>query len=652
MTLSKLALRNMKRNMKSYFLYFFSMIFSIVIYYTFKAIQYNSQIEKAAEGSKKISGAFTTSSILLILFVAIFIIYSNGFFTRKRKKEVGLYSLLGVQKRQIAKMLCYENLLMGFIALAIGIVIGSGLSTLFIKLLLNLMGVDLAISFEVPIEAVLNTVLVFFCIILYTSFQGYLLIYRFKLIELFQAEKQGESIPKGSIVLAIIGLSSVGIGYYCAYNFISLAKSLDPLTLAILILVTTVGGTFILFHFSTVMLLRYMRNRKGSFYNGMNMVSTSQLLYRIKGNATSLATIATLCAVTICAIGISVSLYFNVGQMVEMSMPTSYAYKTTEVKHEKAVDDVLAKYKDKHPVKADLSINSMNIKGDIKSPEEINMVDPHADKRTINVISQSEYKRIAKKLDITDMPSLSDNEAVLVKAEQPKLNEEMEKAFKEFDFSYEGHAAVFTLNGKEHKQMIRKEQAVLPGPQFMSMLVVLPDTMYTEATKTGTQEAHRIIKVDNQKESADLTKEMKETLTGVEVIDFYSMYREGLEGSGLMIFIGSFLGLVFLLATGSIIYFKQLSEAEMDKGSYEVLRKIGVTRKEMKKSIGKQIAFIFVAPLLVAVLHSLFALNTAKVIFGLSDVTPILISSVIYCFIYLGYYVLTVRSYTSIVSNK
>jgi putative ABC transport system permease protein len=652
MTLSKLALRNMKRNMKSYFLYFFSMIFSIVIYYTFKAIQYNSQVEKAAEASKKISGAFTTSSVLLILFVAIFIIYSNGFFTRKRKKEVGLYSLLGVQKRQIAKMLCYENLLMGFVALAIGIVIGSGLSTLFIKLLLSLMGIDLAISFEVPMEAIINTVLVFFCIILYTSFQGYRLIYRFKLIELFQAEKQGETIPKGSIVMAVIGVISVGTGYYCAYNFMSLVGKVDFLMLALFILLTTVGGTFILFHFFTVMLLRYMRKRQNSFYNGMNMISTSQLLYRIKGNATSLATIATLCAVTICAIGISVSLYFNMEKMIQSGMPVSYFYNTTEMKHEEDVDNLLKKYNDKHSVQLDLSINSIDITGDIKSPTDVNVVDPYADQRTINVISQSEYARIAKELNVKNTSPLSGNEALLVTAEEPKMDEKLEKALKEFEQSKKGYIAAFAINGKEYKQVIRDEQAILPGPSYLATFVVLPDDVYAQAKKVGVQKTYRSITVDNQKNSAELTKEMKGMLTGVEVLDFYSMYREGLQASGLMIFIGSFLGLVFLLATGSIIYFKQLSEAEADKGSYEVLRKIGVTRKEMRVSIGKQIAFVFTAPLLVAVLHSLFALNTAKVIFHITDITPILISSVIYGFIYLGYYMLTVRAYTNIVSNK
>lgn len=148
MTLSSIALRNIQRNFKDYFVYFASMIFSIVIYFTFKALQYNSQMEKGAEASKKISGAFQVSSVMLIIFVAVFIIYSNGFFTRKRKKEVGLYSLLGIRKRQIGKMLFYENMLMGLMSLIIGIAIGSVLSKLFLELLVSMMGLNLNVHFS------------------------------------------------------------------------------------------------------------------------------------------------------------------------------------------------------------------------------------------------------------------------------------------------------------------------------------------------------------------------------------------------------------------------------------------------------------------------------------------------------------------------
>ncbi|MDG2795005.1 ABC transporter permease, partial [Vibrio parahaemolyticus] len=166
MSLSSIALRNIKRNFKDYFIYFASMIFSIVIYFTFKALQYNSQISEAGDN---IGRGFQLASVMLIIFVAIFIIYSNAFFTRKRKKEIGLYSLLGIRKKEIGKMLFYENMLMGLMSLIIGIAIGSVLSKLFLELLVSMMGLKLNVHFEVPMAAIVDTAIIFFVIILYTS---------------------------------------------------------------------------------------------------------------------------------------------------------------------------------------------------------------------------------------------------------------------------------------------------------------------------------------------------------------------------------------------------------------------------------------------------------------------------------------------------
>ncbi|WP_374049696.1 ABC transporter permease [Paenibacillus larvae] len=398
MTLFNLALRNMKRNFKNYSIYFFSMIFSIVIYYAFVAIKFNSQIQQAADGSKKISGALTFASILLILFSALFIIYSNGFFTRKRKKEVGLYSLLGVRKRQIAKMLAYENLFMGLIALVVGIGIGALLSSGFTKLLLVLMDSEMGVHFEIPAAAVLNTALVFFVIILYTSFQGYRLIYRFKLIDLFKADSQGEKVPKGSLVIALLSVIMIGSGYYLASDFAQAAKKLNVRldSLALIILFLTVAGTWLLFHFFTVILLRIRRKNKNSFYNGMNLVSTSQLLYRIKGNATTLATIAILSAVTLVAVGTSVSLYFNVGKQTEMRYPYSYTYEVTSPEVNKKVDQALNEFKGDHPVEKDLTIKTLQVKGGVHDEDKkINVSKKLDDKNKPTIIAFSEFKKWA-----------------------------------------------------------------------------------------------------------------------------------------------------------------------------------------------------------------------------------------------------------------
>ncbi|MGE7933557.1 FtsX-like permease family protein [Viridibacillus arvi] len=194
MNMFNIVKKNIKYNFYQYFLYLASMTLSITIYFTFLSLQYNDQIILALTDTDKLQSAFEASFILLLLFVAIFIWYSNNFFVKRRKKDIGLYSLLGVEKKQIGRMLFYENFIMGILALFIGLAIGELFSVFFSMILVKLMGFSIAITFTFNSRAIIQTLLVFNLIIFLTSLQGYFIIYRFKLIELFHATKKGEKI--------------------------------------------------------------------------------------------------------------------------------------------------------------------------------------------------------------------------------------------------------------------------------------------------------------------------------------------------------------------------------------------------------------------------------------------------------------------------
>ncbi|CAM3992342.1 ABC transporter permease [Bacillus paramycoides] len=649
MTLSSIALRNIQRNFKDYFVYFASMIFSIVIYFTFKALQYNSQMEKAAEGSKKISGAFQVSSVMLIIFVAVFIIYSNGFFTRKRKKEVGLYSLLGIRKRQIGKMLFYENMLMGLMSLIIGIAIGSVLSKLFLELLVSMMGLNLNVHFEVPMAAVIDTAIIFFVIILYTSLQGYRLIYRFKLIELFRAEREGESMPKGSVVMALISVFLIGSGYFLALMYMKAVMYADFMVVALYILLATVAGTYLLFMFFTVFVLKRARNNKSAFYNGMNMVTTSQLLYRIKGNAKSLATIAILSAVTLTAVGTSVTMYYNTFTQSKDAAPFSYSYVKQDAALDKKVNEVLAEEKKNHPVTHQSEIEMVPVQGTFKGERADQVLNTHYNvTKQYQLISQSTFNKIAKQLDVNNV-NLSPNEAFVYDS----------LYIETLDFGplYTGNTAVFPV-GNETKELKIKGVNNRNVTNLGELFVIVSDETYEQAKQGHETRTVKNIDVKGERNSKELTEKLASIMPAgeSEVLkpfnDFYTGFQMGLETTGLMMFIGMFLGLVFLLATGSIIYFKQLTEASADRDRYVVLHKIGVTKQEMKKAIAKQVSFIFAIPLIIGILHSLFALKGLSNILPFEIMIPLLISIGVYGVIYIGYYFLTVRSYYKIVSAK
>ncbi|AJG74522.1 ABC transporter permease [Bacillus cereus] len=649
MTLSSIALRNIQRNFKDYFVYFASMIFSIVIYFTFKALQYNSQMEKAAEASKKISGAFQVSSVMLIIFVAVFIIYSNGFFTRKRKKEVGLYSLLGIRKRQIGKMLFYENMLMGLMSLIIGIAIGSVLSKLFLELLVSMMGLKLNVHFEVPMAAIVDTAIIFFVIILYTSLQGYRLIYRFKLIELFRAEREGEAMPKGSVIMALISVFLIGSGYFLALMYMKAVMYADFMVVALYILLATVAGTYLLFMFFTVFILKRARNNKSAFYNGMNMVTTSQLLYRIKGNAKSLATIAILSAVTLTAVGTSVTMYYNTFTQSKVAAPYSYSYEKKDEALDKKVNEILAGEKSNHPVTYELELEMIPVKGTFKGERADQVLNTHYNvTKQYQLISQSNFNTIAKHLDIEPV-NLSANEAFVYDS----------LYIETLDFGplYTGNTAVFPV-GNESKELKIKGVNSRSVTNLNELFVIVPDQTYEQAKQVNETRIVKNIDVKGERNSKELTAKLASVMPAGEseilkpFHDFYTGFQTGLETTGLMMFIGLFLGLVFLLATGSIIYFKQLTEASADRDRYVVLHKVGVTKQEMKKAIAKQVSFIFAIPLVIGILHSLFALKGLGNILPYEIMIPLLISIGVYGVIYIGYYFLTVRSYYKIVSAK
>lgn len=649
MTLSSIALRNIQRNFKDYFVYFASMIFSIVIYFTFKALQYNSQMEKAAEGSKKISGAFQVSSVMLIIFVAVFIIYSNGFFTRKRKKEVGLYSLLGIRKRQIGKMLFYENMLMGLMSLIIGIAIGSVLSKLFLELLVSMMGLNLNVHFEVPMAAIVDTAIIFFVIILYTSLQGYRLIYRFKLIELFRAEREGEAMPKGSVIMALISVFLIGSGYFLALMYMKALKYADFMVVVLYILLATVLGTYLLFMFFTVFVLKRARNNKSSFYNGMNMVTTSQLLYRIKGNAKSLATISILSAVTLTAVGTSVTMYYNTFTQSKVAAPYSYSYEKKDEELDKKVNAILAEEKANHPVKDQFEIETVPVKGKFEGDKVDFILNlNYTISEEYQFMSQSEFNKLAKKIDA---------ETVNVATGEAFIYDSSYIEGYEFSPQYKGSKAVFQI-GNETKTLTIQGANNTAITNLGELVIVVSDEMYEQAKQAFGTRAVKNIDVKDERNSKVVTEKLAKVMPVGEsemvpsFRDFYTGFQMGLEGTGLMMFIGMFLGLVFLLATGSIIYFKQLTEANADRERYVVLRKVGVTKQEMKKAIAKQVSFIFAIPLVIGILHSLFALKGLANLLPFEIMIPLLISIGVYGVIYIGYYFLTVRSYYKIVSAK
>jgi len=641
MTLFSIAGKNIRKNFTNYFLYFASMIFSIVIYFTFVSLKYDSTIQSASDGSPKISSAFSGAAVVLIIFVAIFIWYSNSFFTRKRKKEVGLYSLLGVRKKQIGRMLFYENFLMGVLALIVGIALGSLLSRFFVSVLMKVMGYDAISHFSISAAAIVNTFIVFMVITLITSLQGYRLIYRFKLIELFHADQQHEKEPKASLLTALLSLILVGIGYWLALQNLLHSKAWAALGFMItplVILITVILGTYLLFNTLTITLLKLSRKNKKSYWKGLNIIGTSQLLYRIKGNARTLTIIAVLSATTLTAVGTAYSLYYSNRNAVSQVNPNSMMFINTDSKAASQADKVIRDSPD-HKVIYHASLHLLGVDANTSGLDQ----NSSSDEQTFTVLSNHVFNELAKLQGRDDSLSLQADEAAAL---DPVYIEGLSP-------EYVGSAITLSGNGVNEKIKFKelKKYSVLNQGTVYSTIVV-SDELFAKLKPKSQMMAIEAYGITHQDKAKQLSKELQGILPEkAEFSSFYGDYARGMESSGLMIFMGGFLGLVFLAATGSIIYFKQLTEANSDKERYQILYKIGVKKREIRKTVAKQVLFIFALPLIAGIAHCAVALSALSRLMQTNLVIPVVVCMCIYTCIYLIYYFMTVNAYYKIVTN-
>lgn len=641
MTLFSIATKNIRKNFTNYFLYFASMIFSIVIYFTFVSLKYDKTIQAASDTSPKISSAFSGAAVVLLIFVAIFIWYSNSFFTRKRKKEVGLYSLLGVRKKQIGQMLFYENFIMGVLALIVGVALGTVLSKFFVFILLKTMGYDAITHFTIPTAAIINTVIVFMIITFITSIQGYRLIYRFKLIELFQADKEGEKEPNSSFFIALLSVVLIGIGYWLALQNIMTSnvwKQMGLMVTALVILVTVILGTYLLFSTFTVYLLKMSRKNKKSYWNGINLISTSQLLYRIKGNARTLTIIAVLSATTLTAVGTAYSFYYNNRTNAELTNPNSMMFINTDKHMSNQVNDLI-KHDKKHTIIYSKAIQALQIDADITSLNDTFS----SGQMNYTVISSSVFNALAKEQKRNESLSLKGNEAAILDAAY----------LEDLSPKYIGKTVSLKVNNRNEKITFKhlKKYSVL-NLRTAYATVVVSNELFAKLETEIKPVNIEVYEISNEDDAKELTKAIAEIMPEkANFSSFYTNYSSSLETTGLLIFMGGFLGLVFLAATGSIIYFKQLTEANSDKERYEILYKIGVNKKEIRKSIAKQVLFIFLLPLLAGIAHCAIALTALSRLMQMNLVIPVVICMGVYTSIYIVYYFLTVNAYYKIVTK-
>jgi putative ABC transport system permease protein len=610
MTLFDLVARNIRRNIKHYGLYIGATIFSIIIYFTFAILKHSEDISSLVDTSSMMESLMGASAFILMIFSMIFVLYSNTFFLKKRKKEMGLYSLLGLKKGKIGFMLFFENMMIGIVSLVIGMGLGFFLSQLFLKILYKLMGIQVGLEFAFSGQAIVETIIVFLIIFLITSLMGSRIIYQFKLVDLFQAANKGEEQPNTSIIKVLLGILSLVVAYWIALQDLTTSEVWRKFGVStpLLIIGLTIIGSYFLFNNVLVYLLNKMKKNKGWAWKDLNLMTASQLLYRIRGNAKTLTIITILSATTITAGGAVFGMYYTTSSTVEEYAPFAFMWEGAQ-----------------HEIPQNLIESSINF--------EVKTIRIHGEKVDVeyNIINQSTFKLLSQTLKWEDIEQIDNKESEVLLIE-PFYDERWSEEKEEIEVNDNW----YQIN-KTYTQPIFNVE-ILPGS-----VLVLNDEQFEDLNQESIK--YNVIQLDDYKKHANLTEELA-TETGTENFSsVYMDYQESLKNSGAILFVGSFLGLVFLLATGSIIFFKMLSEAEEDKSKYSILYKIGVSKGAMKRTIRHQMRLVFIAPLLLGLMHGAVALFAFSNLLSMNLFKPVLLWMLAYTLVYIVYYFITVKGF-------
>lgn len=650
MTLFSIAKKNIKGNFKNYFIYFVSMIFSMVIYYTFVSLQYNDAIKNLIDNLNSLKSIFMMSSLILILFAIVFISYSNSFFIRKRKKEIGLYSMVGIPKKTIGKMMFFENLILGMISLAIGIILGLLFSRFFSMILISLLDGNVSIDFSFSLLPILNATLIFSVIILLTSIKSYRLIYKFKLIDLFKIESENSKIPRASLLSYFYAITSAIL---LIFAFIMSNRSLPDNSSEIIIhmlsiVVSIILGTYLLFSNLVPYILKLLRNNKKSYYRDINMIGTSHLLYRIKGNINTLTITALLSALTISLFASVFSEYNGSIKLSKDFAPFSYTHLSKGYEYDNRIKSIIESDKD-HKLLFSFDIPVIEVNSNFDGPRNYSTT-------LVRIVPESVFNDISKTFYNSTNIKLKNNETMAIR---PLFTNHKSDEYKNSNISLDINNKNYML---QFKGIVEGRILTWDNPDFY---IVVNDSTFNDMKGNITPLIFKAYEVSNEKDTKNTAEKLKalnppgnnifaSEKDNTQIFTFHEVYKRNIDQSSLLLFVVSFLGLVFLSATGSIIYFKQLTDATENKYNYSILSKLGITKKEIYLSIAKQNLFIFVLPLLVAALDSMILLNFLSRfmsnLIGANLILPVAISMTAFTLLYIIYYLLTVNTYNRVVN--
>lgn len=668
----KIAKTNIKNNRKIYFPYILTSICMVMIMYVVSFLANDPMIAKKFAGGATLQGLLKLGVYIIMIFSALFLFYTNSFITKRRKREFGLMSVLGMGKKNISLVMLWENIIVDFTSIAVGLVLGLLLSKLAQGVLFNILGESAApLDFSVNLTDMLMTVLVFLVIFAVIFFDSIRQITFTNTIDLLHSSNKGEKEPKANYIMAVIGVVFLGVGYALSQL---VQQAYSAISLFFVAVIFVIVGTYALFIAGSVALAKVLKKNKAYYYKPSHFVSVSGMTYRMKRNGAGLASICILSTMVLVMLSTTVCMFAGVEKTSQLRYPMDV---TTMIGLSNSTEEECAVFEAEMHRKAD------NLGVKIEREVKYNTWNAYVEDKNTGVFRTGEASSEVNpvqlnffSIDAYNDTSLTGEKISLGDGEALILTYDCEYSFDTFEIND------VKLSVKEVKPTNGNFTflATLFSNSIPQILVFTNDSaadLYRQVKNVSDGEKCYVNRYigwdvsDCDDETLDqLCSDIRQiwldgntaentdwTLSTVYTDTYVNDFNYQVATYGGLFFLAIILGLVFISGTVLIMYYKQVTEGYEDAERYEIMKKVGMTEREIKKSINSQILTVFFAPLIAAGVHIAFAYNMIKLILrvmvaaaGSTFFYTTLICYAVFAVFYIAVYLITSKAYYRTIS--
>ncbi len=673
----KLAAQNMRKNARFFFPYLLTILGTAASFYIMAALASDPGVADM-RGASYVQFMMWTGIWIAALFAAIFLFYTNSFLMKRRKKELGLYNILGMGKRNIARILCFETLYTILAGVGGGIAAGIVFHKLVLLLLFRLLRFPVPFGFSVSVPAIRVTFILFGVILLLTLLSNLRKIHSSNPIELLRGSNTGEREPRTKWLLTLLGLLCLGAGYGIA---LTTKSSTEALMLYFVAVFFVIVGTYCLFTAVSITVLKLLRKKKQFYYRTSHFITISGMLYRMKQNAVGLANICILSTMVLVMLSGTVSLYLGTEDVIDAHYPgeimTTVRYGSESGFDAKRMEQKLVEELEKSGRTVErfcayryLSFGAGRTANGVFTTDYRN---ENAANVALCFLTAADYAKVTgtkpMELELNQVLFYAKNQKAPDQIQLRFVSQEEGGKDADLTFYVAGRTDGMPAMGELMSYIVETCYFVVADESVLTALYDVQKQAYGKQASLLTWEAQADID-GTQEDSANCAERLNSADSGIDwsetghwdslraesrsnaSVDLYAM-------NGGFLFLGILLGFLFIMAAVLIIYYKQISEGYEDKERFEIMQKVGLTKKEVRRSINAQVLAVFFLPLVVAAIHVVFDFRMMLQLlnlFALQNTTLTLLCTggtlVVFILLYSLVYALTARSYYKIVSGR